>query len=174
VKKHTLGKEERLKSRKLIDLLFKSGKGFSVFPFRVYYLRPGYLPARPRPARRANPEIQVPDSSGDTTNSSVTLANAAGASMPRHTSLLQFGVGVSTKNFKHAVDRNRVKRITREAYRLQKEALQQAVQLKQEPFVIFLIYTGKELPEYQLASEKVAIILNRLQKIVHEIPAAHT
>lgn len=151
MKKYTLGKEERLKSRKLIDQLFKSGKGFSVFPFRVYYLRPGQLPAKP--ASPANPAKKQP--------------NAA-------TSLLQFGVGVGTKNFKHAVDRNRVKRITREAYRLQKEALQQAVQLKREPFVIFLIYTGKELPEYQLASEKVAVILNRLQKIVHEIPAAHT
>ena len=35
--KYTLGKSERLKSRKAIDLLFAEGKSFSAFPFKVIY-----------------------------------------------------------------------------------------------------------------------------------------
>jgi len=37
-KKLTLGKTERLKSRKLIDQLFSEGKKFGIAPFRVFYL----------------------------------------------------------------------------------------------------------------------------------------
>ena len=37
-KQFTLGKDERLKSRKLIEQLFRQGKNFSVYPFRVYYI----------------------------------------------------------------------------------------------------------------------------------------
>lgn len=140
VRKRTLGKQERLKSRKLIDLLFKEGKSFTVFPYRVYYLLPK--------AR-------------------------AGMSGPS-ANLLQFGVGVSTRNFKHAVDRNRIKRLTREAYRLQKASLQRLIAAKQLPFAFFLIYTGKELPAYEAVSEKIGVILKRLIKTVNEIPASGT
>lgn len=138
VRKHTLGKAERLKSRKLIDQLFKEGKSFTVFPYRVYYLLP-----------------------------------KAGMSRPSG-NLLQFGVGVSTRNFKHAVDRNRIKRLTREAYRLQKASFQELIASKQLPFAFFLIYTGKDLPAYEVVSEKIAVILNRLIKIANEIPASAT
>ena len=78
--RYTLGKEERLKSRKLIDQLFKEGKSFSSFPFRVVWK---YLP-----------------SASD--------------------SFLKAGFTVSTKHFKKAVDRNRIRRLMKEAYRLQK------------------------------------------------------
>ena len=37
--------------------------------------------------------------------------------------LVQIGVTVSKRNFKKAVDRNRIKRLFREAYRLQKAEL---------------------------------------------------
>src|SRR5580765_8282307 len=59
---------------------------------------------------------------------------------------IQFGVGVSAKNFKKAVDRNRVKRITREAYRMQKTELQNKLNTKALHLNVFFIYTGKELP----------------------------
>jgi len=57
------------------------------------------------------------------------------------------GVGVSAKNFKRAVDRNRIKRQMRECYRLQKEIL---LAIAQEPkgLNLFFVYTDRELPEY--------------------------
>lgn len=137
VKKFTLGKKERLKSRKLIDRLFKEGKSFNQFPYRVYYLFPQAK--------------------------AYTLKDS-----------LQFGVGVSTRNFKHAVDRNRIKRLTREAYRLQKVPFQELLQSKQLAIALFLIYTGKELPAYEVVSEKIAVILNRLIKTANEIPPSIT
>jgi ribonuclease P protein component len=129
-KQFTLGKNERLKSRKQIEQLFSEGKNFPLSPFRIYYL------------------VTPPS-----TNSSSTL---------------QFGVGVSGKNFKSAVDRNRVKRLTREAYRLQKKQLQEATMQKKLQLNIFFIYTGKELPSFSIVREKVNVILIKLTKIVNE------
>ena len=81
---------------------------------------------------------------------------------------IQFGVGVSAKNFKKAVNRNRVKRITREAYRIQKTGLQNKLNTNALQLNIFFIYTGKELPDFNTAKEKLAVILNRLIKIIDE------
>ena len=53
---------------------------------------------------------------------------------------------VSKKLFKRAVHRNRIKRLLREAYRLNKNTLYNA--LKTEQLAVFIIYIGKELPEY--------------------------
>ena len=138
MKKLTLGKQERVKSRKLIDQLFKEGKNFNLFPYRVYYLFPA-----------ANQLKDFPDP-------------------------LQFGVGVSTRNFKHATDRNCVKRLSREAWRLQKTSLRELVLLKGIHLAVFVIYTGKELPGFDIANEKIGVILNRLIKTVHEVPAQVT
>lgn len=88
--------------------------------------------------------------------------------------LLQCGVGVSTRNFKHSVDRNRIKRLTREAYRQQKGGLQELISDKGCPAAIFLIYTGRELPDYGTVTEKIGLILNRLIKAAHEIPSSAT
>lgn len=129
-KQFTLGKNERLKSRKQIERLFREGKTISVFPFYVYYL---YWPAS---------IISEPT--------------------------LQFGVGVSGKNFKKAVDRNRIKRLIREAYRLQKNELQSAVRSNNRHLNVFLIFTSKELPDFRVVQEKVNVILDRLMKISHE------
>ncbi|WP_276479692.1 ribonuclease P protein component [Paraflavitalea pollutisoli] len=86
--------------------------------------------------------------------------------------LLQCGVGVSTRNFKHSVDRNRIKRLTREAYRQQKNELQELIFGKDCSMAIFLIYTGRELPDYGAVTEKIGLILNRLIKAAHEIPSS--
>jgi len=129
-KQFTLGRNERLKSRKQIEQLFSEGKNFPSFPFRIYYvLKP--------------------------------LVNESSSN-------LQFGTGVSGKNFKRAVDRNRIKRLTREAYRLQKKQLQETLKQKKLQLNIFFIYTSKELPLFDLVKEKVNVILNKLIKILNE------
>ena len=137
-KQFTLGKNERLKSRKQIEQLFRKGKTISVFPFHVYYL---FLPAA------------IPNSS----NASIISGRT-----------LQFGVGVSGKNFKKAVHRNRIKRLIREAYRLQKKELQNAVISNHRHLNLFFIYTAKQLPGFSVIKEKVNVILNRLMQISHE------
>lgn len=126
--RYTLGKEERLKSRKVIELLFKEGKSFSNFPFRVVW-------------KYQQPENNI---------------------------FLQAGFTVSTKYFKKAVFRNRIRRLMKEAYRLQKHTLQTSLCERNLQLVIFIIYVGKEVPEYDLVVEKIAFVINKLQKIVNE------
>lgn len=79
--------------------------------------------------------------------------------------VLQFGAGVSKRHFKRAVDRNRIKRLLREAYRTQKLPLQTLLKESGKGYVkLFILYTGKELPDYQLVSAKVGAVLGRLEK----------
>lgn len=77
---------------------------------------------------------------------------------------LQAGFGASSRNFKSAVDRNRIKRLAREAYRLHKGPLQEGLREASRSLILFIIYTGKELPEYHPLSQKMDLILKRLIK----------
>lgn len=87
---------------------------------------------------------------------------------------LQAGFGVSSRNFKRSVHRNRVKRLMREGYRLQKNELQELLLNKDRRLALFIIYTGKELPDFAIIREKMQSLLNRLERLVHETGAAHT
>lgn len=84
---------------------------------------------------------------------------------PTQQETLLFGVGVGTRHFKKAVHRNRIKRLVREAYRLQKQALKEQLQGKEQTLNLFFIYTGKELPLYEQVVEKTAQALRKLQEI---------
>jgi ribonuclease P protein component len=87
---------------------------------------------------------------------------------------LQAGFGVSGRNFKRAVDRNRIKRLTREAYRLQKQILQDALAMNKIPLALFFIYTGKDLPDYKLVFEKMTLIIQKLSRLVNENNSPNT
>jgi len=81
---------------------------------------------------------------------------------------LQAGVSASKRNFKKAVDRNRIKRLIREVYRLQKPALENHLIQNKQSLSIFLMYVGKEMPEYIQLKESVEKIIKRMLKISEE------
>ena len=87
---------------------------------------------------------------------------------------MQAGIGVSSRNFKKAVDRNRIKRLMREAWRLQKNKLEESLQHKNKTMSVFILYSGKELPEYSVVFEKFTTIINRLIKITDANTEVHT
>ena len=71
---------------------------------------------------------------------------------------------VSKKLFKRAVHRNRVKRLLRETYRLNKHILYETLQTEQ--LAIFIIYIGKELPEYK----QIDVATSKgLKKVLHKL-----
>tara|TARA_B110000090_G_scaffold109605_1_gene122724 strand:+ start:171 stop:608 length:438 start_codon:yes stop_codon:yes gene_type:complete len=114
--KHTLGKLERLKSKKLIEKLYQDGSSLKFFPLRMMYLQ------------------------------------------TKHTSDFpaQIGVSVSKRNFKSAVDRNRIKRLLRESYRLQKEIVYDHLEV---PHVFMISYIGKEEVKYEEMYAKMTKLL---------------
>ena len=79
---------------------------------------------------------------------------------------MQVAFSVSSKNFKKAVERNRIKRLMREAYRLQKGILQSELEEHQKNLVVFIIYNGSTLPEFENIFEKMGSALQKLGKII--------
>ena len=123
-----LPKKDRLKSRRLIDALFATGRSFNAFPVRMVFT---LGPAAPDPG-------------------------------------LKIGVSAPKKHFKKAVDRNRIKRLLREAYRLQKPELLQKMKEKGLAGHVFFLFTGKELPDYSTIEIAVGKCLRQLHRKVHE------
>jgi ribonuclease P protein component len=134
-KRFTLGKDERLKSRKQIEKLFAEGKVLLVSPYRILYL-----------VNKKSDNSQMLQSGEN----------------------VQFSIGVSAKNFKRAVDRNKIKRLTREAWRLQKNEFQGAVTQRNFQANIFFVYVSKDLTDFSTIKAKVGVALKKLLVLVQE------
>ena len=74
------------------------------------------------------------------------------------------GFSVGKKHFKRAVHRNRIKRLLREAYRLQKAPLLQLLQAQNKTLHLFFMYTDKALPDFATVYAAVAQCLQQLQQ----------
>jgi ribonuclease P protein component len=133
-KPFSLSKTERLKSKKTIDTLFRTGEAFFVFPFKVIF--------RIAPAN---------------------LVEASDQGAP-----LVMGISVPKRIFKRANKRNRIKRLTRETYRINKVALKEALKATNQILEMMLIYTAQEEIEYATLELKMQKLLQKLQSKVEQ------
>jgi ribonuclease P protein component len=73
-------------------------------------------------------------------------------------------ITLSSRNFKRSVDRNRIKRLMREAYRMNKQILYDSLDKSSKKIAVIIIYTGKIMISYSEAESKIILILQRLVK----------
>jgi ribonuclease P protein component len=82
--------------------------------------------------------------------------------------LAQIGVTASKRNFKKAVDRNRIKRLLREAYRLQKSGLADALKKNGKKGYLFFMYTDKTITSFDVIKTTMNQCLKKLQQKLGE------
>ncbi len=139
----TFQRGERLKSRKVIEQLFKMGNSFAHYPLRFVW------------TTLDEPKSEFP---------------------------VQFALSVSKKKFKRAVDRNRIRRLVREAYRLNKHILygalegegqganrEQRITSNQPPatnnqIALMVIYTAAEILPFEEINKAMRDMLRRFVK----------
>lgn len=69
---------------------------------------------------------------------------------------------VPKRNFKSAVDRNRIKRQLRETYRLNRQTI---LEEDRKKFVMLFLYLGKRKPSYSELNNAMKILLNKMAHI---------
>ncbi|MDU1906215.1 MAG: ribonuclease P protein component [Dysgonomonas sp.] len=77
-------------------------------------------------------------------------------------------VSVSKKRLKRAVKRNRVKRLIREAYRLNKQPLAEQCVIHNKQIDIAFLYLKNELPDYpeieKAIQKTITVLINRISE----------
>lgn len=76
--------------------------------------------------------------------------------------LVKILITIPKRNFKKAAHRNRLKRRTKEAYRLNKAELYSTLNKKTYSLDLGLIYIGSKELKYEELYSKIILILNRL------------
>ena len=79
--------------------------------------------------------------------------------------LIKFGVSVAKKYFKKAVDRNRLKRVLRECYRLNKHLLVDSIN---KPMSLMFFYQSKEVLSYQEIHAKTILLFEKFAEKINE------
>ena len=118
-------KQERLKSKKVLEQLFAEGKSINSSPLKLIYLKT-LLPER------------VP---------------------------IQIAIAVPKKHFKSAVKRNRIKRLIREAYRLNKGPIFNNMEAQ---YALVILYLGKEIPSFLKIEGGVKSLLTKFTKHISD------
>ena len=127
-------KSERLTGQLVIDKLFAGGNAsMAVFPLRVVFMKMG-------------------DYGTYKTNKTY------GREKPPVSIL----VSVPKRRFHHAVERNRVKRLVREAYRLNKHILWDAMEGKEGRLAVAFICITDKVPSFNLVKRSMIKALTRI------------
>ena len=82
------------------------------------------------------------------------------APLPYPDIAIQAGVSVAKRNHKLAVTRNRIKRLMREAYRLNKNQ----IDTKGTTFAILIIYTSRDVLTFKEVNKAMYTLLKRFQE----------
>ena len=134
----TFSKEERLCSRKLIDQLYNEGHRMMAFPYSVQWL------------------ILKNDAPSEATGTS-----------SRFPFPCQVLIVAPKRRFHNAVDRNRVKRLTRECWRHNKTQLYDHLQACGLSLALALVYVNNEIMPYDKLLARMEKLVQQLEK---EIP----
>ena len=81
-----------------------------------------------------------------------------------HLSPCQVMIVAPKRKFHHAVDRNRVRRLTRECYRLRKHTLYQFLEEQGISIVFSMVYIHNEIMPYEQLGHKMDKLLAALEK----------
>ncbi len=119
----TFNKNEKLKSKKLIEQLFVNGKSVSDYPLQLIFLKIDHDGEYP----------------------------------------IKAGVSVSKRKFKSAVKRNKIKRLLREAYRMNKHLIYENCTDK---YIFMFLYVDENEQNYVFIEEKM---INLLQKFLKKL-----
>ena len=76
---------------------------------------------------------------------------------------VQLLISVPRSLFRHATERNKIKRLIREAYRKNKHLLYEPLAENHEQMLICLTYTAKEIISYEALTGKIIVLLQRLK-----------
>jgi ribonuclease P protein component len=143
--KFTFKKSERLNSKKVIEQLFdkkgrETNQSVFLYPFRVSYVY----------------EVKSEEFKVESESDNLSTLNAQ-----LLTHYPQILISVSKRFFKHAVDRNLIKRRTREAYRLNKHLLLQKP-ASQIPAYIAFVYIAKTIEDYAKIEKSMKAIFQKM------------
>jgi len=143
----TYQKADKLKSRKQTQYLFAKGQSMNAFPIKLIYTIES--------EEQLNTVLPNPY---------LNLADI------KENGQLQAGVGAPSRTFRKAVLRNKVKRLLREAYRLEKPTF-----IASKPFQgfrvnLFFLYTDAIILSQAEIQEKIKQLLARLIEKLNTIP----
>ncbi len=140
---YTFRKNERLGNNRLQSLLFDQGKSFFQYPFRVQYL---FFGKKGMDEHLRHQEDHPPGA--------VFLYPA------------KCLVSVSKRQMKKAVQRNRAKRLVREAYRKNKNTFYTFLERERCNAMVAFVYTADKILSYNEIQEAVSQSIKKLETIL--------